>query len=76
MELNTFADSMMVTFASIGVGTPRWIREFKEYRPWKSQEQFTQGDREIRPRKSQGSDASLAVRGDQIPRSLVLGRYR
>ena len=31
----------MATFASIGVGTPRWIREFKEYRPWTSQEQFT-----------------------------------
>ena len=41
IDLNTFADSTMATFASIGVGTPRWIREFKEYRPWKSQEQFT-----------------------------------
>jgi len=41
LELNTFADSTMATFASIGVGTPRWIREFKEYRPWTSQEQFT-----------------------------------
>ena len=41
LELNTFADSTMATFASIGVGTPRWTREFKEYRPWTSQEQFT-----------------------------------
>ena len=41
LELNTFADSTMATFAGIGVGTPRWIREFKEYRPWTSQEQFT-----------------------------------
>jgi len=41
LDLNTFADSTMATFASIGVGTPRWIREFKEYRPWTSQEQFT-----------------------------------
>jgi hypothetical protein len=40
MDLNTASDSLMATFASIGVGTPRWIREFKEYRPWTSAEQF------------------------------------
>lgn len=40
IELNTFADSTLMTFASIGVGTSRWIREFKEYRPWTSAEQF------------------------------------
>jgi hypothetical protein len=44
IELNTFTDSVMTTFASIGVGTRRWIREFKEYRPWTSAEQF---EREI-----------------------------
>ena len=44
LELNTFSDSTMATFASIGVGTRRWTREFKEYRPWTSKEQF---DREI-----------------------------
>lgn len=44
VELNTFSDSIMATFASIGVGTRRWIREFKEYRPWTSAEQF---EREI-----------------------------
>lgn len=44
IELNTFADSTLMTFAEIGVGTRRWIREFKEYRPWTSQAQF---EREI-----------------------------
>ena len=44
LELNTFTDSTMATFASIGVGTRRWTREFKEYRPWTSKEQF---EREI-----------------------------
>jgi hypothetical protein len=44
IELNTFADSTLMTFASIGVGTRRWIREFAEYRPWTSKEQF---EREI-----------------------------
>ena len=44
IELNSFTDSVMATFASIGVGTRRWIREFKEYRPWTSAEQF---EREI-----------------------------
>ena len=44
IELNTFADSTLATFAPIGVGTRRWIREFNEYRPWTSKEQF---DREI-----------------------------
>lgn len=44
IELNTATDSLMATFASIGVGTRRWIREFKEYRPWTSREQF---EREI-----------------------------
>jgi len=42
--LNTFTNEIMDTFASIGVGTSRWKREFNEYRPWKTQEQF---DREI-----------------------------
>jgi len=42
--LNTFTNEIMDTFASIGVGTTRWKREFAEYRPWKTQEQF---DREI-----------------------------
>lgn len=40
IDLNTASDSLMATFAPIGVGTPRWIREFKEYRPWTSAEQF------------------------------------
>ena len=40
IELNTASDSLMATVAPIGVGTRRWIREFKEYRPWTSQEQF------------------------------------
>ncbi len=40
IDLNAASDSVMATFASIGVGTPRWIREFKEYRPWTSAEQF------------------------------------
>ena len=40
IDLNTASDSLMATFAGIGVGTPRWIREFKEYRPWTSAEQF------------------------------------
>jgi hypothetical protein len=44
IELNTFTDAIMDTFAGIGVGTPRWKREFAEYRPWKSMAQF---DREI-----------------------------
>jgi hypothetical protein len=44
VELNTFTDDIMDTFASIGVGTRRWKHEFAEYRPWKTMEQF---DREI-----------------------------
>ncbi len=44
VELNTFTDPIMDTFASIGVGTRQWKREFAEYRPWTSMEQF---DREI-----------------------------
>ncbi len=44
IELNTFTVPIMDTFASIGVGTTRWKREFAEYRPWTSKEQF---DREI-----------------------------
>jgi hypothetical protein len=44
IELNTWTDSIMDTFAGIGVGTARWKREFAEYRPWTSMEQF---DREI-----------------------------
>jgi hypothetical protein len=44
IDLNTFTNDIMDTFASIGVGTSRWKREFAEYRPWTSYEQF---DREI-----------------------------
>jgi DNA uptake protein ComE-like DNA-binding protein len=44
IELNTFVDSTLMTFAPIGVGTRRWVREFQEYRPWTSKEQF---EREI-----------------------------
>jgi DNA uptake protein ComE-like DNA-binding protein len=44
INLNTFTDEIMDTFASIGVGTRRWKNEFKEYRPWTSMEQF---EREI-----------------------------
>jgi hypothetical protein len=44
IELNTWTDPVMDSFLSIGVGTRRWKREFAEYRPWTSMEQF---DREI-----------------------------
>lgn len=44
VELNTFTPEIMDTFASIGVGTRQWKREFAEYRPWTSMDQF---DREI-----------------------------
>ena len=44
IELNTFTEQIMDTFASIGVGTSRWKREFAEYRPWTSMAQF---EREI-----------------------------
>lgn len=44
IDLNTFTNDIMDTFAPIGVGTARWKREFAEYRPWTSQEQF---EREI-----------------------------
>ena len=44
VDLNTFTDPIMDTFASIGVGTRQWKREFAEYRPWTSMELF---DREI-----------------------------
>ena len=40
IELNTFTEPLMDTFAPIGVGTRRWKREFAEYRPWKTEEQF------------------------------------
>ena len=40
IELHTASDSLMATFAPIEVGTRRWIREFKEYRPWTSAGQF------------------------------------
>jgi len=40
IDLNTASDSLIATFAPIGVGTRRWIREFAEYRPWTSEEQF------------------------------------
>lgn len=44
IDLNTFTESIMDSFASIGVGTSRWKREFAEYRPWTSMAQF---EREI-----------------------------
>lgn len=44
IDLNTFTPELMDTFLSIGVGTRQWKREFAEYRPWTSMEQF---DREI-----------------------------
>jgi hypothetical protein len=44
IALNSFTNDIMDTFAGIGVGTSRWKREFAEYRPWKTQEQF---EREI-----------------------------
>ena len=44
IELNSFTNEIMDTFAGIGVGTNRWKREFAEYRPWTSQAQF---EREI-----------------------------
>lgn len=40
IDINTASDSLVMTFADIGVGTRRWVREFKEYRPWTSAEQF------------------------------------
>ena len=40
IELNTFTEPLMDTFASIGVGTRRWKHEFAEYRPWTSEAQF------------------------------------
>jgi hypothetical protein len=40
IELNTFTEPLMDTFAGIGVGTRRWKREFNEYRPWTSEAQF------------------------------------
>jgi hypothetical protein len=44
IALNSFTDEAFDTFASIGVGTRQWKREFREYRPWTTMEQF---DREI-----------------------------
>jgi len=44
MELNTFTQETIESFAPIGVGTRRWIREFNEYRPYASMEQW---EREI-----------------------------
>lgn len=40
IELNSFTEPLMDTFAPIGVGTRRWKREFAEYRPWTSEAQF------------------------------------
>ena len=40
IDINTAPDSLVATFAPIGVGTRRWIREFAEYRPWTSEAQF------------------------------------
>lgn len=40
IDLNTFTEPIMDSFASIGVGTRQWKREFAEYRPWTSMEQF------------------------------------
>jgi len=44
IDLNTWTDPIMDSFAGIGVGTRQWKREFAEYRPWTSMEQF---EREI-----------------------------
>jgi DNA uptake protein ComE-like DNA-binding protein len=44
IDLNTWTEPIMDSFASIGVGTSRWKREFAEYRPWTSMAQF---EREI-----------------------------
>ena len=44
IDLNTWTDPIMDSFATINVGTPRWKREFAEYRPWTSMAQF---EREI-----------------------------
>lgn len=44
MELNTFTQEIIESFAPIGVGTRRWIREFNEYRPYASMAQW---EREI-----------------------------
>lgn len=41
VNLNTAADDVIMTIPGM---TPRMLREFKEYRPWKTKEQF---DREI-----------------------------
>lgn len=40
IALNSFTDQIMDTFSSIGVGTSQWKREFAEYRPWTTMEQF------------------------------------
>ena len=40
IELNTFTEPLMDTFAPIGVGTRRWKHEFAEYRPWTTEAQF------------------------------------
>lgn len=40
IDLNTWTDPIMDSFAGIGVGTRQWKREFAEYRPWTSMEQF------------------------------------
>ena len=40
IDLNTWTDPVMDSFAGIGVGTRQWKREFAEYRPWTSMEQF------------------------------------
>jgi hypothetical protein len=40
IELNSFTEPIMDSFASIGVGTRQWKREFAEYRPWRDMAQF------------------------------------
>jgi hypothetical protein len=40
IDLNTFTTPIMDSFAGIGVGTRQWKREFAEYRPWTSMDQF------------------------------------
>jgi DNA uptake protein ComE-like DNA-binding protein len=37
IDLNTATDEVFMTIPGF---TPRWLREFKEYRPWTSQAQF------------------------------------
>ena len=57
IKLNTATDADILSIPGAG---QRMVREFKEYRPWKTKEQFDQGDRQVRRR--QGSRADVALR--------------